>query len=250
MKISIPRLQKSVERDMNHWQSHNGQVDETSVTGVAHGLPCRTEKVAIQSPSAPIRMMAEGDKGGFFSNLNPFKSRDKAPEPQTTFSEPQPGDPGYKPAESKATGGVKLPVSVGDAAASANRGLELLRQDIFKSAPERAGVGRQDQNLIIKPQFGDPGYKPQAYEVTKASELGISSFSDDKNYVGKVGGLDAVKKAAKDAQKGKAAAEIKREMLKAKAKEEPKVYDIPDYLKPIPEDTPRKRMTWKNYEGR
>jgi hypothetical protein len=33
-------------------------------------------------------------------------------------------------------------------------------------------------------------------------------------------------------------------------REEDEVYDIPSYLKPLPEDTPREGHTWKNYNGR
>ncbi len=61
-----------------------------------------------------------------------------------------------------------------------------------------------------------------------------------------IGGLEAVKAPAKPARAGKSAEEIKNQVLSVdKEEEEPKVYDIPDYLKPIPEDTTRKGMSWK-----
>ena len=146
------------------------------------------------------------------------------------------------------TTGKKLPVIFGSREQTEKRGLELLKEDLFKNAPEIAGVGRQDKSFVMKPQFGEPGYKPQAYETIKYSDLGISSFTDDPNAVVKVGGLEAVKEAAKEAKKGKSAAELKAAVLKADMKEEKDiVYDIPDYLKPLPEDTPRPGRTWKNY---
>lgn len=204
----------------------------------------------------------------------------------TQFSPPQPGDPGYKPPPPvpKGTGmtksetpeakkpeaaakkeapakegkssdagaaGKKLPVVSGGAAQTAKRGLDLLREDLLKNAPTVAGVGRQDQTAIMKPMYGEPGYKPSAYETVKVSELGISPFPDDANAVGNVGGIEAVKKAAAEVKKGeKTAAQIKKEVLNIETKKEEKVYDIPDYLKPLPEDTVRKGFTWKNYVGR
>lgn len=170
---------------------------------------------------------------------NPF-----AKEKQGQFTKVEAGDAGFKAEDTPAKKGSPLPVT------AEKRGLALLREDLFKTAPEKAGVGRQDTTMYIRPQYGDPGYKPQAYEVTKVSSLGISPFSDDKNAVEKVGGLEAVKIAAKEVLKGKSAKELKNQALKIKTVEEPKVFDIPDYLKPLPEDTPRKGMTWKNYVGR
>lgn len=152
--------------------------------------------------------------------------------------------------KTKGFAGRKLPV-VGGTFEERKRGLQLLREDLFKSAPEAAGVGRQDASAIMKPLYGEPGYKPAAYETVKVSDLGISPFPDDANAVGKVGGVEAVKKAAVEVKKGeKTAEEVKKEVLKIEVKQEAKVYDIPDYLKPLPEDTPRKGYTWKNYEGR
>lgn len=204
--------------------------------------------------------MAEGD-GKLFGLLpNPFTRKKKEPQ-GSTYAVPQAGAPGYQ-APPKVEGsifnestkvepkkGVSLPVS-SSVQDSMKRGLDLLREDLLKNAPERVGVGRQDKSTYIRPQYGDPGYKPQAYETAYVSELGISPFQDDKNAVGKVGGLDAVKAAAKEVKKGKTAKEIKSAVLNIKVKVEPKVYDIPDYLKPLPEDTPRRGFTWKNYEGR
>jgi len=40
----------------------------------------------------------------------------------------------------------------------AARGLGLLREDLLKSAPERAGIGRQDQVGVAAPTYGEPGY--------------------------------------------------------------------------------------------
>lgn len=170
------------------------------------------------------------------------------------------------------------------------RGLRLLAEDLLKNLPEASGVGRQDVGMVMKPQFGEPGYKPQAYETVQVSSLGISFFENDKNYSGKVGGVEAIKQAAKDVKAGKTAKQIKAEVLKVKA--DPKEVDafgkaaapeastapatpvlkiataepiaapaavaapaeptfpLPDYLLPLPEDTPRKGMTWKNYDGR
>lgn len=146
------------------------------------------------------------------------------------------------------TTGKKLPVIFGSREQTGLRGFALLKEDLLKNAPEIAGVGRQDKSFVMKPQFGEPGYKPQAYETIKYSDLGISSFTDDPNAVVKVGGLEAVKEAAKEAKKGKSAAELKAAVLKVDMKEEKDiVYDIPDYLKPLPEDTPRPGRTWKNY---
>lgn len=148
---------------------------------------------------------------------------------------------------------TKLPVASGTAdVESKKRGLDLLRQDFLKSAPERAGIGRQDVTAVMAPSFGEPGYKPQAFETVKLSELGISPFQDDANAVGKVGGLAAVQKAALASKRGKTAKQNKAKALKKPivVSAEDIVYDIPDYLKPIPEDTTTKGLTWKNYNGR
>lgn len=236
------------------------------------------------APARRALRMADEKKPLF---RNPFAAKPKQEQQATTFMEPQAGDPGFKPlppvekgfgmtkseprsseaaaseaatpkdtapegdkpAEKKRGG--KLPVVVGSAA---KRGLALLREDILKNAPERAGVGRQDsEGLTMKPVAGEPGFKPQSFETVKVSDLGISPFPDDANAVGKVGGIEAVKKAAIEVKTGeKTAKEIKKEVLKIKttSKAETKVFDIPDYLKPLPEDTPRKGLTWKNYTGR
>ena len=149
--------------------------------------------------------------------------------------------------------GKKLPVAGGSAADVAKRGLALLKEDFLRNAPEKAGVGRQDRSVTVKPMAGEPGYKPAAYQTVKVSSLGISPFPDDKNAVGKVGGVEAVVKAAQEVKKGATAKELKAKILKKESASKPveaKVYDIPDYLKPLPEDTPRKGMTWKNYVGR
>eukprot|EP00177_Eucheuma_denticulatum_P003480 GFKZ01006292.1.p1 GENE.GFKZ01006292.1~~GFKZ01006292.1.p1 ORF type:complete len:276 (+),score=50.24 GFKZ01006292.1:195-1022(+) len=231
----------------------------------------------------------KGPLGGIFGGGDGGAKDDAT----TRFMEPQAGDPGYTPlppvpkgfgmtksepkgetkeAEDKTAGGAaaksgtvkgtvvsqkgakgrSLPVTK----AAEKRGLDLLREDVLKSAPERVGVGRQDaESVTMKPVAGEPGYKPESFQTVKVSELGISPFPDDANAVGKVGGLEAVRKAAVDVKQGKTAKEIKKAVLKpdiakVEAKGEAKVYDIPDYLKPIPEDSPRKGLTWKNYKGR
>lgn len=148
---------------------------------------------------------------------------------------------------------TKLPVAKGTEEAEGKaRGLDLLREDFLKSAPEKIGVGRQDVAAIIAPVFGEPGYKPKAFETVNVSELGISPFPDDANAVGKVGGFEAVEKAALQVKSGQSAKAIKAKVLKKPIliPESEVVYDIPSYLKPIPEDTPRKGLTWKNYDGR
>lgn len=205
---------------------------------------------------------------------------------------PQPGEPGSAPlpkdsaaSKSPAKAANDLPVFAGDDDSRIKRGLDLLKEDLLKNAPERAGVGRQDRDaLTMKPVAGEPGYKPPSIATVKVSALGISPFSDDKNYVSNVGGVEAVKQAAIDSKAGKSAKQIKKEVMDAVNKENsmvvkdkftemktfkpptstpsaftptpvpatPKTTDdlLPSYLRPIPEDTPRKGMTWKNYEGR
>ena len=220
---------------------------------------------------------------------------------------PQAGEPGSaplpkvpkgfgmdKPEASEASAGASkspakaaknLPVVSGGTASGIKRGLDLLREDFLKNAPERAGVGRQDRDaLTMKPVAGEPGYKPPSIATVKVSALGISPFSDDKNYVSNVGGVEAVKQAAIDSKAGKSAKQLKKEVMDALNKNSsivannkvsqttnfkppastpsaftptpvpapPKAPDdlLPSYLRPIPEDTPRKGMTWKNYEGR
>jgi len=142
-------------------------------------------------------------------------------------------------------------------AVSMKRGLQLLVEDILKTGPEAAGVGRQDLTVSAEPQFGEPGYVAPAYKVAMASSLGISSFADDKNSVLNVGGLQAVIDAAEKVKAGKLNAETIEETLKEGGKmidevkeTEEIVYSLPSYLLPLPEDTPRKGCTWKNYSGR
>ena len=196
-------------------------------------------------------MQAGGKKGPFGIKLpNPFGNVFDKEKPKDSAPPPRPPPP------KAAKKGVSLPVSAGSPEGEDKqaRGLKLLAQDLLKNLPEASGVGRQDVTTYIKPQFGDPGYKPQAYEKVYVSDLGISTFSDDANYVGKVGGLDAVKEAAKKVEEGVSAKQIKQAVVKKEVikeqKEEEKVYPLPDYLLPLPEDTPRKGMTWKNYVGR
>lgn len=208
--------------------------------------PCRPASISTRRT---LRMADEpAEKKPLFSN--PFAKKPAAQDaaPASTSAEPQPGDPGSKPSIAQAVAS-KLPV-VSGATSTVKRGLDLLREDLLKNAPERAGVGRQDSDsVVMKPVAGEPGYKPQSYETIKVSELGISPFVDDENAVGKVGGIEAVKKAAIEVKAGKSSKQIKSDLLNANVVDS-KGFDIPDYLKPIPEDTPRKGMTWKNYEGR
>lgn len=188
-------------------------------TGMVKSEPPKAEKKEEDAPAAT----AGGKTGG--------KTETKSVTPKA------------KPAA-----GGKLPVSAGDV----KRGLDLLKEDLLKNAPQRAGVGRQDVSAVMKPMAGEPGFKPAAYQTVKVSELGISPFPEDANAVGKVGGIEAVKKAAVEVKAGKkSASDIKKEVLKVEVKaEKEQVFDIPDYLKPLPEDTPRKGYTWKNYIGR
>jgi hypothetical protein len=202
----------------------------SSFTGA---LPARPAAAVCSAPrrtaAAPVAMAK-------FSIPNPFAKKPNGDVAPSGFAQPQPGDQDYvAPREWPTT-----------------RGLDLLREDVLKSAPEVIGVGRQDYSGIMEPQFGEPGYKPQAYEETKVSELGISPFQDDANAVGKVGGLAAVQQAAIKARMGVTAEAIKDQIMNKPmvVREEDMVYDIPSYLKPLPEDTPRKGLTWKNYNGR
>lgn len=223
----------------------------------ARGQPATASR--RPAASAPARFVMAEEKKPLFRN--PFAAKPAQPNvSSTSYMAPQPGDPGYKdpaavkPAASKPQ---KLPVIENDKGDEgvAKRGLDLLKEDVLKSAPERVGVGRQDASSVtMRPQAGEPGYKPAAYQTVKVSELGISTFSDDKNYVGNVGGIDAVKKAALEVTSGqKTTKQLKEEALRkvskapAKAVKEETTYDIPDYLKPLPEDTPRKGMSWKNW---
>lgn len=230
--------------------------------------------------SNPFTKKANAPQPIAFSEPQPGDPNYKAPPPSTKSpfdppmkkkkpeeeSEDSGAEAAAKPAagakETKAAGpttvapktasGSSLPVASGEGdVAEQKRGLELLRDDLLKSAPEAVGVGRQDVTTISTPQFGDPGYKYQAYETVNVSELGISPFPDDANAVDKVGGIEAVKKAARAAKKGQSAEVLKAKALKKEVKVvEEQVFDIPDYLKPLPEDTPRKGLTWKNYNGR
>lgn len=171
----------------------------------------------------------------------------------TMFMPPQPGDAGYKSPKSKESESKKEQSSDGamaeleEAAAqittSAKRGLELLKEDLFKTAPERAGVGRQDEPTIMKPQFGEPGYKAGDGDDS-------TILSDVKDTV--QGVISDVKDAVSSDDKKKTSSgdrpvlKNKKSTLKTPEEE----YDLPAYLKPLPEDTPRKGFTWKNYNGR
>jgi hypothetical protein len=251
----------------------------SSFMGVAAHVAPTHRATATRPARVPVIAMAKGDKKKIrFSLPNPFAKKPAVPQPgDPSYKSPKfekfeieddtlPGPPSKNKAKSEAakaeaeaatlkaakkTGA--LPVVSGIAEIEEKkRGLDLLRQDFLKSAPERAGIGRQDETNVSSPSFGEPGYKKQAFETAKVSTLGISPFPDDANAVGKVGGLEAVQKAARLAAEGKSEKAIKAKFLKKEVvvpvKEQ--VFDIPDYLKPIPEDTVRKGYTWKNYIGR
>lgn len=110
-------------------------------------------------------------------------------------------------------------------------------------------MGRQDIQDFMKQQFGEPGYKKQAYETVKVSKLGVSPSEEDANYAGKVGGLEAVKKASKDVLERKKAEDIKKAVLEQSdvVEEDPKEYPLSSYLLPLSEDTPHNGYTWVNY---
>lgn len=215
-----------------------------------------------------------------FANVkNPFAQKPAGKtKAASAFVAPQPGDPGYKepkvekkpeepatpvpsakdkppaqdakaPAKEAADPAIASKLPVIDSAA---RGLSLLREDLFKSAPEKVGVGRQDATVYYKPQYGEPGYKKKAYEEAYGSELEkVVELEDGASTDEKLEFVQQVKEAARELKKGKKASEVKAKMFNLKDKDaEPEFYDIPDYLKPIPEDTPRKGMSWKNYIGR
>eukprot|EP00180_Rhodochaete_pulchella_P000045 Plantae.Rhodophyta-Rhodochaete_pulchella.ctg10290.p1 GENE.Plantae.Rhodophyta-Rhodochaete_pulchella.ctg10290~~Plantae.Rhodophyta-Rhodochaete_pulchella.ctg10290.p1 ORF type:complete len:247 (-),score=34.12 Plantae.Rhodophyta-Rhodochaete_pulchella.ctg10290:1102-1842(-) len=194
----------------------------------------------------------EGMKESMSSVLGGSKSKEtpKAPAPpsaaksapeerpvESLVSEPQPGEPGYQAPSEPETGPQKV-------MGSAKRGFELLKRDLLKTAPERAGVGRQDKTFVYQPQAGEPGYKQPSVERVKVSQLGISPFSDDKNFVSKVGGKDAVVKAAEEVEERAKQPKMKGERAVEATQEK---FEVPDYLKSIPEDTPRRGYTWKNW---
>eukprot|EP00168_Porphyra_purpurea_P010151 TRINITY_DN249_c0_g1_i3.p5 TRINITY_DN249_c0_g1~~TRINITY_DN249_c0_g1_i3.p5 ORF type:complete len:111 (+),score=44.14 TRINITY_DN249_c0_g1_i3:819-1151(+) len=108
---------------------------------------------------------------------------------------------------------------------------------------------------------GEPGYKAEAYQRVKASSLGISTFSDDKNYVGNVGGLAAVRLAAEAAEE-KIVADKAAKKAKKAGIEAPPPSALPSYLgggRPprrrccpttcsrCPEDASAEGKSWKNY---
>lgn len=249
----------------------------TSFTG--HRVALSTRPVSIAA--VPLRQapcMQDGKKKGFF--FNPFaKKPDKAEQqPAATFMEPQAGDPGFgksarKAADTTVSGFKEQLQEVGDMnigeqiesnplkdiimqRGSLKRGLELLREDILKNAPERVGVGRQDtESITMKPVAGEPGYKPQSYQTAKVSELRTSPSAgaakaaeeaeEKKNKTKEV-----MMGGAKDKMRGKGGKSLQKEAESVNVGEGEKQYDLPDYLKPIPEDTPRKGSTWRNYSGR
>lgn len=182
------------------------------------------------------------------------------------FSEPQPGDPGYKaPTGAKAKKSpppeagkeVKPSASIGgpgsasfkkqekrgfvstlsDMAQSAKetvssfaqgneekRGLELLKDDILRNAPERVGVGRQDAYGYMEPQFGEPGY------VTTEEDKPV---------------IEQKKPTDQKASPRRAEYESKTYRMEPKSSE-PEVYDIPDYLKPLSAKESKSSTSWQS----
>lgn len=193
-----------------------------------------------------------------------------SPVSQFQYSDPQPGDPGYKRKSSeppKSESSKKkdskpakdLPViggtinSPGDAAfdaasaaidaatsaaGAASRGFKLLREDILQSAPERLGIGRQDESEVMNPQYGEPGYKYKKSETSRVSDL----EREEKELAS--GGSLLGETITSRSTSGESTF---MQMKKKKAKSNEPQYDLPDYLQPLPEDTPRPGYTWKNY---
>lgn len=93
----------------------------------------------------------------------------------------------------------------------------------------------------MKPQFGEPGYK--------AGDGENSVFGKAKEAVGNA--VDEVKSNFEELLDDEEDKKTSRPNLK-KGKQKTPIgeYDLPAYLKPLPEDTPRKGFTWKNYDGR
>lgn len=216
-------------------------------------------------------MMAE--KKGGFSFPNPFGKKKSASSNAGGFAELQPGDPGYKPAssarkaEAEASPAEEAPKkqevqakasemkeqsptppkkeksgfvsalsgmaqsardsvpSFGDKTGNGKRGIDLLREDIFKSAPEKVGVGRQDAYGIMPPQPGEPGYKSKesAKPVSERKEKKEGRESSDRAQFG--GRTDRIEPVSPS----------------------PEMYDIPDYLKPLPSDEVTSSSTWQNF---
>lgn len=263
------------------------------------GRPIALSTRPVPITTAPLRQaprMQENKKKGFFFNPFARKSKDSEEKNSNTFMQPQAGDPGFEKSASKAknkdapeskkqqrkqyedTMGFEEEESntlrdIIKQGGSLKRGLELLREDILRNAPERVGVGRQDTDSItIMPVAGEPGYKPTSSQTAKASESGDSPTADAKSANAKVGGVNTVRKAAEEARekenkkrkevvirgardekgekgdKGGKTLQKKTESANVGGGEEQ--YDLPDYLKPIPEDNPRQGSTWKNYSGR
>lgn len=225
-------------------------------SGAFAGRAVRVPRVSVCS--APPVIMA--DKG-LFGLPNPFakkggSAKGKDSPPPSLFAEPQPGDPGYgKDTKKEVKKVAKKVVDTGPVFAldddgpgfgQVRKGLDLLKEDLLKNAPERIGVGRQDATYKSAPQYGEPGYKQQAYETVFQRDLGLSPFTDDKNSVGKVGGIEAVKQAAIEAKMGKSAKVIKKESILRRAgrpvfqeDSQTPASELPDYLKPLADEVSR-----------
>lgn len=118
-------------------------------------------------------------------------------------------------------------------------------------------VKGQEAQGLAAPMAGEPGFVPEAFQTAKVSTLGISPFPDDRNSVTKVGGIQAVREAAERARAGIKSKELEAEykgpsnsleasLKKEDAAKKASASGLPDYLMPLPEDTPRRGMTWKN----
>lgn len=138
----------------------------------------KTKSAANQfqdSAATAAKKVAEAPKK---ATAAPKKAAEKVAE---AFMSLQPGDAGYvepkaksapvqavkaaaptnvKKAAGKAADAVEDVVDSAEdeAKKTAKRGAALLREDLLKSAPERIGVGRQDETALAPPTYGEPGY--------------------------------------------------------------------------------------------
>jgi len=205
-------------------------------------------------------MMAkdEGKKGGFqMPNLKSLLGP-KESAPDEASKKKKKAAPAAEATEAPRTSRLSRPKAPGAAAAAVSaageRGVSLFKRDFEDKL-------QGGPTYTAAPMAGEPGYKSEAYQRVKASSLGISTFSDDKNYVGNVGGLSAVRLAAEAAEEKMAADKAAKKAKKAGIEEPPASSLpsylgggsaagsslLPDYLQPLPEDTPTEGKSWKNY---
>lgn len=217
---------------------------------------------SVYSSTTPLRPIARRAGFSVRDEARPSLNPRLTPTAQAQYGDPQPGEPGYsarkasKKSSSKSGGDDDDPSVVSDAkdyfedvAGAASRGFKLLRDDLLKSAPERFGIGRQDTSSLAEPSYGEPGYKPPEDDSVpfrkpatgaKISEPKVdmqfpqSTFTSQPRASFKVSGASQSTPPAKPSS--------------SSSKDSSGEYDLPDYLKPLPEDTPR--STWKNYDGR